>query len=293
MSKRFGKRKYASLGDDDPLSHAMIPLKARRKASSKGVRSKTAATASLSRQVRALIAGKKRDSALVTGINDVTLASATVSACITSSDTGGGGVAGSASGLLFGDSDSALINYVHLKGNFRTRHQNVTIANMASTYPPRCRMLLAWYYKPLLVADASGTLPLVTEVLTSDAIDAMVLPSTANSGRFAVMFDKTYTLSGNRYVIDTTATQSYALAAESTMPSIVHFDEVIKINKKCHFAANADSATPAGHYDSDVNAGRVDKGLGVIYFLYDTGAGVSGLAAQIDSTNRMRTNYTM
>lgn len=273
---RVYKRKFASLGDDEPLSRAMMPLKARRKSSQKGLRPPKAG-ASLLRQMRSLIQSKKKDAPDVTRING-TMAGTTVS-CLTSSTTVA--TAASGTGLLDMDGDSALINWVRIRANILNEClEDVTPVGIADAL---VRHIVVWYHKPLLVASAAGTLPPVTEILMTDDLRSLYVPSNRNAGRYVVLSDKTWNFGQN----------TVAVAATGAYPRFNgvcarQLDYVVKVNKNCHFMGNAVSGTPAGHYDSDVVAGQIDTGL-LCFYTMTVGANASGTLTSVTHT---RLNYT-
>lgn len=214
---------------------------------------------SLVRQVKALIASKKKDAADVLRATVGTAANATTASCYTSSTDFA--TAASGTGLLDMDGDECLINSVRIRN--RLEVDSVSTADPAGDSDILVRKLLVWYAKPLLVASAAGTLPPVTEVLVSDSIFSLKVTPAANGGRFQVLSDKTISLGMNIHSL--TATQAYAVA---TGPNTKILDYTVKVNKMCKYAANGVSGTPSGHYDSDVANGRIDRGLLVMYTLY-------------------------
>lgn len=232
---------------------------------------------SLVRQVKALIASKKKDAADVT--RATADASATTVACLTS--TTNFATAASGTGLLDLDGDECLINSVHIKGYL---NNSATLVLDPSAYNnPRVRKILVWFNKPLLVASAAGTLPPITEVLISDSVDSLKVTPAANGGRFQILSDKTFDVGSNTYQAATAL--GHARCNGKTMHTL---DYRVKINKMCKFAANSVSGTPAGHYDSDVGPGRIDKGLLCLYTLYS----LFGAASTVDDSVVTRLNYT-
>lgn len=229
---------------------------------------------SLERQVKSLIASKKKDAADVGRYNGAV--TATISSCLTSSTDFT--TAASGTGLLDMDGDSALINSVRITGNLSNLCQlDATAVASEGVY---VRHLWVWFYKPLLVASAAGTLPPITEVLVSDSIIALPVTAAANGGRFTILKDKKWDLGTN-----TVGTAAASLDPRINGKNKVIIDYTVKVNKTCHFAANGVSGAPSGHYDSDVAAGRIDKGLLVLYTMTHGGP-------EVYCDIKTRLNYT-
>lgn len=209
----------------------------------------------LDQQVKALIAAKKREAADVT--RATASQSATTLAVLTS--TTDFATAASGTGLLDFDGDECLINHVRIKGILS--NPAVLDLDAVGSTAVWVRMLVVWFYKPLLIASAAGTIPPITEVLITDAIASMPVTDAANGGRFRILADRKYCLGDNTYQAATAVGH-----ARVTGRSVQFCDFTVKINKKTRFAAPAASgSTAGGHYDSDVAAGRVDRGLLVMY----------------------------
>lgn len=243
---------------------------------SKGAKArKSVSRPSFVRQLRALVASKKKDAADVT--RD-TASQTTTICCLTSSTASA--TAASGTGLLDLDGDECLINSVRFKGEY----QNTATLDLdpAGDTDVIVRKLVVWFNKPLLVASAAGTLPPITEVLITDEINSLPVTAAANGGRFTILSDKRWNLGTNTYQAVTAVGH-----ARVSGRSFQHFDYTVKVNKMCKFAASSVSGTPAGHYDSDVIPGRIDKGLLVVYNMV-IGGGVFTVA---DNTVT-RLNYT-
>jgi len=212
----------------------------------------------LMRQVKALVSGKKRDAADVA--RAFTANATTQSACLTISTANFPGTALDNVGLLDMDGDECLINHCRIKGTLK----NPATLNLtpSAVNDARVRFLAVWYYKPLLVASAGGTLPPITEVLITDAIDSLPVTDAANSGRFTVLSDRTFNCGTNTYQSGTAEGHSRVNGKNTH-----EIDYTIKVDKKIHFAAPAVSGGTNGHYDSDEASGRIDKGLFVLYIL--------------------------
>lgn len=241
---------------------------------------KVAKGKSLVRQVKALINSKKRDAADVSRALNATAAQATTSYCLTTTGLPlSPGVAASGTGLLDMDGDECLINSIHFRSQFS---QPVAVdATQTGNVDSLVRKLLVWYNKPLLVASAAGTLPPVTEVLISDALASLKVTSNANGGRFQVLSDKLFRFGQNTIVADGATAAPHLIGPSSNQ---IH-DYTVKVNKNVKFAVSSVSGTPAGHYDSDVGPGRIDKGLLVMYTLYSN-------TQAINETCATRLNYT-
>lgn len=232
---------------------------------------------SMNRQVRALIASKKRDAADV----DRTVAgqTTTIIQCLSSSTLSA--TAASGTGLLDMDGDECHINSVRMKGVLS--HPATLDLDPLGNADVLYRKLIVWYKKPLLVASAAGTLPPITEVLVSDTIQSLPVTDAANGGRFVILSDRKWNMGSNTYQAATALGH-----ARSTGKTSQAYDYFVKVDKRVKFAANAQSGSNAGgHYDSDVAAGRVDAGLLVCY----TQCTVSGPQTVTDS-GFTRLNYT-
>jgi len=236
---------------------------------------------SLQRQVQALIQGKKRDAADVTRAtanqNATTIANLTSSTDFATSQSG--------TGLIDADCDEALINSVHIKGLLDNK--GALDLDRSDATELMVRQLVVWFYKPSLPADASGTVPPITEVLVTDTIESLPVTAAANSGRFVILSDKLFNLGTNTFQA-TTAVGSSATVGRNRQ--IV--DYVVKVDKRMHFKLPSQSgaAGSGGHYDSDNGGqGQVDRGLLVLYTQVNP-----TLSAAWNSLNTMytRVNYT-
>lgn len=238
-------------------------------------------TPSLSRQLKALISAKKRDAADVAQ-NFATPASGTLSTCLTSSQ-GVTATAPSSTGLMDTDADEVMINHVRIFGNAT----NVATLDLdpASGRDVNMRTLVVWFNKPLQVAVPAGSLPPITEVLVTDSINSMPVTDAANGGRFKILSDKTINLGTNTYQAATAV--GHARIQGRTNQRINY---TVKVGRMCKFKAPAASgaSTAGGHYDSDVSAGQIDRGLLVMYVLSSDG-GNGAVPTQYVTT---RLNYT-
>jgi len=207
-------------------------------------------------------------------------AGATTISCLSSSTAFA--TAASGTGLLDMDGDECLVNSVKIRGQFF--NTAVLDLDTAGNTDSIVRKIVVWFNKPLLVASAAGTLPPVTEVLISDAPSSLFVTSASNGGRFTVLSDKTWTLGQNTF-------QS-AIAAGGAVTNgrnNIIYDYTVKVNKSVKFKAPAVSGGGAGHYDSDVASGQIDRGVLVMYTLYSTAA-ASGAALTDNSNTRL--NFT-
>jgi len=233
---------------------------------------------SINKQIRALIAGRQKDA---TDANrDRTAYTTTASGCLTATN-GMTGVADSASGLLACDSDEVLINSVRLKGY----HENTASldVNPDGNRDTFIRHLVVWFYKPLLVASAAGTLPPITEVLVSDELHSLPVTSVANGGRFVVLSDRMWNVGTNTYQAITAVG-----SAINTGKSKQYFDYTVKVGKSVKFSLPSTvGAAQGGHYDSDSPQGLVDRGLLVFYSQVAIGNNSS-----VNTVCDSRLNYT-
>lgn len=237
-------------------------------------RGRVATGASLARQIKALVAGKRKDAADVA--RNTAVQSATTISCLTSSTDYA--TAASGTGLLDMDGDEALINTVTIAQEIKNFASVLLDPTASADVSDSIRTMIVWFHKPLLVASAAGTLPPVTEVLVTDSLHSLVVPDTQNSGRFTVLYDKYQDMGVNTVAV--AATGAYPRVSGTNLREQQF---TVKINKSCHFRTAGVSGTPSGHYDSDVSPGQIDKGLLVMYIM------VNGSLA-VNSTTRL--NYT-
>jgi len=230
----------------------------------------------LARQIKALVHGKTKDAADVARNTADHLA--TTSSCLTSSTDFS--TAASGTGLLDMDGDEALINHITVSQTFDL--QNEVLLDPTSTGVEVVRTLIVWFYKPLLVASAAGTLPPITEVLVTDNHASLYVPDTQNSGRFQVLYDKTDILGNNTVTVAATGSNP-RLNGKIAVRRIFK----VPVNKRCHFRSAGVSGTPSGHYDSDVSNGQIDRGLLVMYTISADQSNGRLLVA-----NSTRLNYT-
>lgn len=211
----------------------------------------------LQKQVRALIAAKKRDAYDVD--RDRAAFTTTASTCLTHAEAFTGvAPAIAAQCLLSADADEVMINNVRIKG-----YHELPAAIDVNTDANRdgfIRQIVVWFYKPLLVASSAGTLPPITEVLVTDEIHSLPVTAAANGGRFVVLSDKQWNMGVNTY--QATTAVGFAI---NTGRSKQYFDYTVKVGKTVKFKESSTSAAPGGHYDSDVAYGQVDRGLLVMY----------------------------
>lgn len=212
------------------------------------------------RKLNSLLKGHTKDGNLVQRV--ILNATSTVRvACLTSSDSFD--TAPDGSGILSTTADQVMLNYVHLRGRATVGFFQA-LSGFADKVPCTYRVIVVYYKKPLLVADASGTLPPVTEVLRTASITSHYVADTDNSGRFEILYDKTTFL--GMYM------QVAALAPAITGPLVHTIDVKVPINRKCRFHTPATSTAFGGHYDTGTD-GRVSEGLLCMYVLPKDGAG--------------------
>lgn len=234
--------------------------------------------ASLSTQVRRLLKGQTKDAASVA--RSATLTTTTIS-LLTSSTAFA--TAAATTGLLSTQADAVTINSLTVRGTLELQTlEDVTPVGLASA---SVRTLIVWFYKPLLVASAAGTLPPITEVLESDAFDSLVVDDTRNSGRFTLLKDTTVNL--GMATVAVAATGAYPVA--NGLRNYCE-DFTVKIGKMVHFKGVPDAVVGdvGGHYDSDYSQGQIDKGLLIMYTLSQN----AGTAGTIVVTRNTRINYT-
>jgi len=236
------------------------------------------------KQLKGLLAAKTRDAADVNR-NGGPLQNGTVySYCATSKDPLFGEAA-SGTGLLDTDADEVLINTLRLKGCIT--QPAVVAADRTSTTDAILRQIVVWFNKPLKTADADGTLPEIDEVLTGGGggpITSMAYSSASNGGRFTILSDRTFTMGTNVLSADGAAG---ILSTDGNNTRV--YDYTIKVGRKCKFVApSASGASAGGHYDLDVDAGRVSTGLLVVYVLTYSAPTEARLWNQCES----RLNYT-
>jgi len=234
---------------------------------------------SLNKQIRALIASKKKDAQDVA--RDRTGATSTASTCLTVTE----GFVGTAnSAILAADADEILINTVRLKGYHECpATEDVNNLGHRSTF---VRQLLVWFFKPLTVASAGGNLPPITEVLVSDELHSLPVSAASNGGRFVVLSDRTWDLG-----VFTFTNVAGTGVLSNTGKSKQYFDYTVKVGKTVKFLApsvTGSFSTQGGHYDSDTAAGQVSRGLLVLYSQVAAGTTV----AVVNTVQDSRLNYT-
>lgn len=243
------KRKFAKKAPTRYASPWRPPMALSRRAPA------TRVSMSLGKQIRSLVASKKRDAA--DQERDVAVAGTTEIRCLTSSSAAG--VAASGSGILDMDGDECLINKVRIKGEFT----NLATLDLdpSNNKDGLIRQMVVWFNKPLLVASAAGTLPPITEVLTDDLIDALPISDAVNGGRFKILSNKVWNMGTNTFQANTAV--GHARCSGRTHQQV---DYTVKVGRVCKFAKPSRSGTLlAGHYDSDVSDGRIATGLLVMY----------------------------
>jgi len=286
------KRKYSSAQFDAEFGpSAPVVLKKARTALQMRAASQKAAWQqknSLATQVRRLIQGKKKDCDDQQRINGASVTSTRIYDLTSSGSTG---VSGSTTGLVITDMDRAHLNTVWIRGTYHLRPISVTSAQMAATARSKCRVrhLVVWFYKPAIDPAAAGTLPPITEVLVSDAVDSMTVPEAANSGRFTVLSDRIIDMGRNMIDVNATLAQN-----QYSDGNVQGFSYYVKLNKEQFYKKNATQTNPGGHYSSSADAGQITKGMPVLYIIAEGGANAAGTdVGQLVGQNiTTRLNYT-
>lgn len=209
----------------------------------------------LQRQVDDLVALADKDAKDVS--QDRVSFSTTESTCL-QSEQGMVGMAGGGTGILACDADQVMINHVRCSG-FHSLPASLDV-DTSTNNDTVVRHLVVWFYKPLLVADAVGTLPPITEVLVSDDVNSLPVQATANGGRFVILSDKMWNLGVNTY-----QSAAAAGAAINNGRSKRYFDYTIEVGKMCKFVKHGDATSGPGHYSSTNLDGQIDRGLLVMY----------------------------
>lgn len=218
------------------------------------------------KQIRGLLAAKTRDNDTNRNVSGIA-SNAIYYYCPTSG--GALGFAPSGSGLLDVDADEVLINTIRFRGVIT--HPAVAVADRTNAVDSMVRRIVVWYNKPLLIADSSGTLPPITEIMPAGAVHSMLYNNASNGGRFVILSDRTWNL-GTNLLSANTAAGTHSVDGNNTKM----YDYTVKVGRKVKFVtASASGATAGGHYDSDVSAGRVSAGLMVVYTIpYSSPVGV-------------------
>lgn len=213
---------------------------------------------SLSRQVRALVASKRRDSVMVDrNVNHV----ATTARCLTSTTVSGTAALGT--GIIMADADEVLINSIHMRGLLEIAAVlDLDVSNATNSY---VRKIVVWFDKPNLLPSAAGTLPPITEVLVSDSLRSMYIVKEEQSAKFTILSDRTWNLGCNTFQAVTAVGHARGASKENS----VMYDYKIKVGKMQKYAkpAGLDGNFAGGHYDSDEQKGQVVRGLIVEYCL--------------------------
>jgi len=260
------------------IPHAKRARSQAAKDAARATKRATRARSAMDRQIKGLLATKIRD----TFDTSRTFTNITVSyvSCLTSISSIT--TAPSGSGLVVATgNDITLLNHVRLKGylDLPMYQDTVTYIGTRDSY---VRQLVVWYNKPLLIANNSGTLPAITEVLNTDEIHAFPIQDANNGGRFVILSDRLFNLGMN---------MSYANAPYTSFmsgKSRQYFDYTVPINRVMTYVQPPTVAEPGGHYDSDVAAGRVSTGLLVLYTQVSRG----GSSTVINLETKARLNFT-
>lgn len=175
------------------------------------------------------------------------------------------------------------IKGVRQRGSITLYAQNVSL-NLGCTV----RRLTVWFYKVPDPATTTGVLPQLADVLEADgaatAMESLPLAKPKNAGAFTIIDDKRWYIGAAN--LSTTATQAFAATSG---PCRVDFDDYIKVDKDCSFAADcngtaAGTSGVGGHYDSDVAQGQVTRGLLMQYWICDGGGGSAAALAMVGNS---------
>jgi len=138
---------------------------------------------------------------------------------------GSGTTAPAGDSLLVSSNDNVFVKQLYLFGQSQAGN----------------RVIVVYWHNIPIVADVSGTLPTISELLVAGT--AQITRGYLNTHiKRTVLFDKCY----------------------SEMDNTVK--EIIDVNKRVWFVQPPNVAQPGGHYDSTTDVGRVDKGLLCIYY---------------------------
>lgn len=236
---------------------------------------------SVAQKVKALVEGKSKNATTVLRSGYTTLDGSNM-CCLTSSNAFA--TAASGTGLIqAAGSDSALINFIRLKGI----HTLPAVLDLdpSANKDTIIRFILVWFYKPEVNASTGGNLPLITDVLEGVAAASYDFPISGDfqAGRFKILSDRSWNLGTNTFQA-TTAVGHARITGTNSIP----FDYTIKVNKQQSYAATATTTYPGGHFDGSVDAGQVSRGLPVLYRVH-----YLGNPAQTPYTDmNTRVNYT-
>jgi hypothetical protein len=228
------------------------------------------------KKLNALLKGHTKDAIDVNRQQVMSDAGASYKACLTSSTNWLSAATGT--GLLHSNTDTVFINSVRIKGFVETVQ--------SGAYQPDCqrlRQLVVWFSKPRTGPVSGGNCPGITDVLTSNTIDAMPKTSTANAGSFTILSDRTMFL--GRQHLKTTA--DHGDQHDNTGPQLVSIDQTVQVKRNLQYRVAATSVINGGHYDNVPGAepGRIEKGLLMLYIINGRGQ-----LCEYDVTTRL--NYT-
>jgi hypothetical protein len=199
----------------------------------------------------------------------------------------------SGSGLFLTESDTAMINYIHFKGEISLTQNEVQQDNSDHQIESDAciRHIVVYYNQWEVEPGGTGALPKVPQVLenylTIDnpqgpyGMNSFPWNSSFNAGKFSILHDKTHHL-GRRDVLMSTSRHYY----DNQGPGSITLDLKLKVNRPVQFKAPGTIAYPGGHNDQAVTAGRVSKGLVVSYFIANSIRG----AATVQTITQL--NYT-
>jgi len=240
-------------------------------------------------KVDKLLSGHRKMSPDILRLNASMTAAQVYSYCLTSDATGqtgsgitGAGAANSASGMLLGNEDQSTVHSVRISGCFDNRaNSSSSIDGFAGQ---RSRIVVIYFTKPATLPTSLGTLPVIGEILDPDILNTWQPTFSPEQKQlnnlYTVLSDRTFDCGWNLQ-------EAGGQAAASVVGTPYRqFDYTVKVNKQVKFMAPATEAFPGGHFDEDVDAGQVNKGLLVMY-VFTTGNSVT--VASITT----RTSFTM
>lgn len=244
----------------------------------KAKRRSKAPVVKMTKQLKALLGGHHKDAVDVT--RDLGLSATGVQvSCLTSINNYT--VATSGSGVLVGDGDQALLQYLKVRGSIKMLRTDELATALTGTTDVQVRMLYIWVARPSTVPVAAGTLPPITDFFDYSTDYTRAIPKTkeANGGRFQILSD-------HKFVLDRHQSNTTSLGMTSSVkPNLIILDHNLKINKTVRFVKHPTDGVPGGHFDSDYENGRVNTGLLLRYICLNDGGHTC--SAQFEITDRL------
>lgn len=226
--------------------------------------------------MKQLVEGNKKYVDTVRANSDMFLLSDAYSTCLTAEPVNdwfasATQAAPATTGILVSENDSVLVNWVRVIGHIKNK------GVVGHTAPLAARILIVSFQRPALAPGSTGTLPPVTEVLTTANYDSLPLLPNDKAGRFSIISDKKFQLG----FVETSNGVTHG-------PLIKHIDERIRINKKVEFGSPADTSVGnAGHFDGDSPKGSVTSGLLMMYIMLEGGSGSTLGGADVSFNTRL------